>query len=166
MRVDFPYRMAGRRIPDRAPVLIQAVRDALVQAARLWKCETHQIVIGGRSMGGRMCTLAVSGFDGNERSTEPVSEPITVAGVVCVSYPLHPPGKPDRLRVVHFPYVAVPTLFLSGTRDEFATPDELHRHLAVLGTAPTIHLIDGGRHDLRGKDSEVAERVAQWVGEL
>lgn len=155
MRVDFAYRLAGRRAPDRAPVLIRAVRDAVQLACERWSCGPGDVVIGGRSMGGRMCTMAVAGSDGNE--------PLAVAGVVCVSYPLHPPGQPTKLRVAHLPQMHVRSLFVSGTRDEFATPDELRHHLATMPIAPEIHLMDGGRHDLRGKDDAVAELVSRWV---
>ena len=163
MRVDFAYRLAGRRAPDRAPVLIQAVRDAVRLACERWSCGPGDVVIGGRSMGGRMCTMAAAGFDGNGRTPQPAQEPLGVAGVVCVSYPLHPPRQPDKLRVEHLPHMVVPSLFVSGTRDEFATPEELQMHLAVMPLPPEVHFIDGGRHDLRGKDDAVAALVARWV---
>lgn len=162
-RVDFAYRRAGRRFPDRAPVLIEAVREAVRQACDVWGCSTEQVVIGGRSMGGRICTMASAGFDGNDATPQPASEPLRVAGVFCIGYPLHPPDKPDRLRVAHFPHMQAPTLFVSGTKDEFATPDELRLHLASIPIAPHVQFIDGGRHDLRGHDSEVADHVASWL---
>ncbi len=168
-RVDFPYRRAGRKLPDRAPLLIAAVRDALQEACEQWACNPSDVVIGGRSMGGRMCSMAVAGFTGNERATEPEAtvspndEPLDVAGLVCVSYPLHRPKKPTNLRVAHLPYVRVPSLFVSGTRDEFASPAELRRCLAVIPTTPEVQLVDGARHDLRGKDEVVAGMIADWV---
>ena len=163
MRVDFPYRLAGRRAPDRAPVLVRAVRDAVQLACEWWSCTSDELVIGGRSMGGRMCSMAAAGFDGNGRSPQPAEEPLGVAAVVCVSYPLHPPRQPATLRVEHLPHMNVPSLFVSGTRDEFATPEELQMHLAVMPLPPEVHFIDGGRHDLRGKDDAVAALVARWV---
>lgn len=163
MRVDFPYRLAGRRAPDRAPVLVRAVRDAVQLACERWSCTSDELVIGGRSMGGRMCSMAAAGFDGNGRSPQPAEEPLGVAAVVCVSYPLHPPRQPATLRVEHLPHMNVPSLFVSGTRDEFATPEELQMHLAVMPLAPEVHFIDGGRHDLRGKDDAVATIVARWL---
>lgn len=166
IRADFPYRIAGRKIPDRAPVLVQAVRDVVRAACERWSCGPEELVIGGRSMGGRMCSMAVAGADGNERSVQPVADPLKVAGLVCVSYPLHPPQQPTRLRVAHLPLVAVPSLFVSGTRDEFATEAELRTHLSIMPVAPSLHLVDGSRHDLRGKDEVVAAAVAAWVGSL
>jgi len=162
-RVDFAYRLAGRRAPDRAPVLVRSVRDAVAAACERWSCTADELVIGGRSMGGRMCSLAVAGFDGNDRAIQPAEAPLRVAGLVCVSYPLHPPAQPKKLRVAHLPHVAAPSLFVSGTRDEFGAPDELRHHLATMPVAPEVQLIDGGRHDLRGKDAILASLVATWV---
>jgi len=162
-RVDFAYRSAGGRLPSRAPILIAEVRRAVLDACAQWSCAPHEIVIGGRSMGGRMCSLAVAGFDGNERGAQPAQEPLVVGGLLCVAYPLHPPKQPHKLRVAHLPYVHVPSLFVSGTRDEFATMDEMKHHLAVLPTSPAMHFIDGARHDLRDADHEVAQIVAAWI---
>jgi len=163
MRIDFPYRRSGRKLPDRAPVLVQAVHEAVHEACDRWSCQPHNLVIGGRSMGGRMCSLAVAGFDGSNRTDQPVAPPLVVAGLVCVAYPLHPPKQPEKLRIAHLPEVRVPSLFVSGSRDEFATPEELAAHLAAVPVAPTLRMIEGARHDLRGKDAEVATIVAGWV---
>ena len=163
MRVDFPYRRAGRRAPDRAPVLVRAVRDAVAEACRQWTCTPTELVIGGRSMGGRMCSLAVAGFDGNDRATQPADVALRVAGLVCVSYPLHPPAQPQKLRTAHFARLTVPSLFVSGTRDDFGMPEEMRHHLASLPTEPDLRFVEGGRHDLRGKDAVVAELVAAWL---
>ena len=91
--------------------------------------------------------------------------PQRLAGVVTISYPLHPPGRPDQLRVDHLPAVAVPWLFVHGTRDPFGTPDELQRWTETVAGPVTHHWIAGG-HDLKGKDSEVAAVVADWVRSL
>jgi predicted alpha/beta-hydrolase family hydrolase len=168
MRVDFAYRRLGRKIPDRAPVLIRAVREAVDDACRAWSCAPTQLVIGGRSMGGRMCSMAVAGFDGNDRNdrvSQPADAPLQVGGLVCISYPLHPPKQPAKLRIAHLPQVRVPSLFVSGTRDEFATPAELGEHLAVVPVAPTVRWVEGARHDLRGHDDHVAGIVASVVAE-
>jgi predicted alpha/beta-hydrolase family hydrolase len=88
---------------------------------------------------------------------------VRAAGLVLVSYPLHPPGKPDRLRVEHLPDIAVPCLFVHGTRDEFGTPDELLHWTATIA-GPVEHVwIDGGRHELKGADAAVAAAVADWL---
>ena len=171
MRVDFAYRRLGRKLPDRAPVLIRAVREAVDDACRAWSCAPTQLVIGGRSMGGRMCSMAVAGFDGNDRNdrnngaSQPADAPLQVGGLVCISYPLHPPKQPAKLRIAHLPQVRVPSLFVSGTRDEFATPAELGEHLTVVPVAPIVRWVEGARHDLRGHDDHVAGIVASVVAE-
>ena len=99
-----------------------------------------------------MCSMAVA--DGLE-----------VAALVLVSYPLHPPGRPDRLRSAHFPDLRVPCLFVSGRRDAFATPDELERETAALPGAVTTVFVDGD-HSLRRRESDVGEVVARWLAAL
>ncbi len=152
-RADFPYRRAGRRAPDRAPTLLACVNEEAESLARRTKTAPDRIVLGGRSMGGRMCSIAVA--DG-----------LPAAGLVLISYPLHPPGKPENLRTEHLPRLTVPCLFVSGTRDPFGTPEELERHASAIGGPVTHVWIDGGRHDLRGADEVVAHAVASWLAEL
>ncbi len=113
-RMDFPYRRAGRRAPDRAPVAVAAVRaeaDALVGRAGV---PADQLVLGGRSFGGRMASMAVA-------------EGLPAAGLVLLSYPLHPPGKPERLRVEHFAALELPCLFVSGEKDPFGSTRRARR---------------------------------------
>jgi uncharacterized protein len=153
VRADFPYRKAGRRAPDRPPVLLRAVRDAIT------RIRDDRVIVGGRSMGGRICSMVAAGADG-----EPA--PPAVQGVVAISYPLHPPGKPDNLRVEHLPAITVPCLFVSGDRDPFGTPDELEHWTSTIAGPVTHHWIAGGRHDLRGKDGEVVSVVTEWLGAL
>lgn len=155
-RVDFPYRRAGRRAPDRAPVLIACVKDEVRAHARAVGARTSSLVIGGRSMGGRMCSMAVADTD----------SPLDARGLVLISYPLHPPAKPDVLRTEHLPRVTVPTLVVSGTRDAFGTPQELRKAFRKVKGAVTFHFIDGKGHDLKGCDDEIAHVVADWVATL
>ena len=97
-----------------------------------------------------MCSLAVAGG-------------MPSAGLVLVSYPLHPPGKPDQLRTAHFPSLFAPCLFVSGTRDAFATPSELEGAVKAVPGAVSVHWVDGGDHGLRRRDEEVAEVVCAWL---
>lgn len=109
-----------------------------------------ELAIGGRSFGGRMCSMLAA-----------AGEP--VAGLVLLSYPLHPPGKPDDLRVDHFASIEVPTLFVSGTRDPFATREELEEHSAQIA-GPVEHVwLDGEPHTPRD-DAAVVAAVAAWLG--
>lgn len=155
-RRDFDYRRAGRSFPDRTPVLLATVRREVRAVAESLGCSTRDIVIGGRSMGGRMCSMVASDPD----------DPLEVAGVVCVSYPLHPPKKADQLRTEHFPRLATPVLFVSGTKDEFGSPDELNSAFEALPSEPSVVWMDGARHDLKGRDSDVARVIGDWLARL
>lgn len=155
-RIDFPYRRAGRRIPDRAPVLLECVRVEVARFADTLGVDTGSLVIGGRSMGGRMCSMAVADED----------DPLTVAGLVLISYPLHPPGKPDKQRTEHLPRIGVPTLCVSGTRDAFGTPDELAAAFSGVAAPVTWEWIDRGRHELAGADESIARCVGSWINDL
>ncbi|MDP9387712.1 MAG: alpha/beta hydrolase, partial [Actinomycetota bacterium] len=113
----------------------------------------ERVALGGRSMGGRMCSVAAA-------------EGLPCLALVLVSYPLHPPGRPERVRVEHFPRLGVPCLFVSGTRDAFATPAELEEATAAI-PGPVTHVwVDGGDHGLRRRDAVVAEAVRTWLTPL
>ena len=152
-RADFPYRREGRRAPDRPPKLLACVVEEAGLLAERAGVAPDRIVLGGRSMGGRMCSIAVA--DG-----------LPAAGLVLIAYPLHPPGKPDALRVEHFPRLTVPVLFVTGTKDPFGTPEEREHHARAIPGAVEHVWIDGGRHDLKGKDAEIAGVVRDWVAAL
>jgi predicted alpha/beta-hydrolase family hydrolase len=149
-RIDFPYVIAGRRRPDPPATLIATVVEATEALALRLGQASSAVVIGGRSMGGRMCSMAAAAG-------------LEVAGLVLVSYPLHPPGRPERLRVEHLGAIEVPCLFVSGTRDAFGSPEELERETAVIKGPVTRVWVAGGDHSLRGRDSAVAEAVVSWL---
>ena len=150
-RRDFPYRREGRKAPDRPPKLLACVVEEAGRLAAEAGVAPKRIVLGGRSMGGRICSIAVA-------------EGLPAAGLALVSYPLHPPGRPDRLRIEHFPTIQVPCLFVSGTRDAFGTPAELEEHTAAIPGDVTHVWIEGKGHDLKGCDQLVAQAVADWLG--
>lgn len=150
LRMDFPYRLAGRRAPDRGQVLVEAVRDAQGEFARRSRIPKSRIFVGGRSMGGRMCSIAVA-------------EGMPAAGLVLVSYPLHPPGKPDKLRVGHFPELVQPCLFVSGTRDPFGSKAEFRRNARKLPGKKTFEWMEGGDHGLRKHEEATALVVREWL---
>ncbi|WP_369370776.1 alpha/beta family hydrolase [Promicromonospora sp. Populi] len=153
-RVDFPYRLAGRRMPDRAPVAVGHLRTEAAAWAEELDVAGDRLLLGGRSYGGRMCSMAVA-------------EGLPAAGLVLLSYPLHPPGRPEKLRVEHFGQITVPTLFVSGDKDPFGTPGELAEHVAAIpGPVTTVTL--SGAHDMRGvaREKAVAQAVANWIAVL
>jgi uncharacterized protein len=148
-RVEFPGQAAGKRRPDPPAVCIATIRTATADLAASLGMATSRMAIGGRSFGGRMCSMAVA--DGLE-----------VAALVLVSYPLHPPGRPDRLRTAHFPDLHVPCLFVSGRRDAFASPEELERETAAIA-GPVSRVFVDGDHSLRKSEAEVGDIVASWL---
>jgi len=151
-RVEFPGQAAGKRRTDPPAVCIETVRVATSGLAERLGVGIDQIAIGGRSFGGRMCSMAAA-------------EGLDVAALVLVSYPLHPPGRPDRLRTEHFPALRVPCLFVSGRRDAFASEAELERETAAIPGPVTRVFVDGD-HGLRKSEAEVAEIVADWLDSL
>jgi hypothetical protein len=153
-RMNFPYRDLGpKRPPDRAPKLIAAIEEQAVSFCAEHHIRASRLALGGRSMGGRMCSMAVA-------------EGLPAAALVLIAYPLHPPGKPEKLRVEHLPALTVPCLFVSGTRDPFATPDELEAATAVIGGPVTHHWVNGKGHDLKGADESVALVIRDWLRSL
>lgn len=149
-RMDFPYRLAGRRAPDRPPVLLGSLEaKARALAGRIGVTQSR-VALGGRSMGGRIASMTVA--DG-----------LPAAGLVLVSYPLHPPGHPEKARTEHLGAIEVPCLFVSGTRDAFGTPEELESATRAIRGAVTHVWIEGADHGLRGRDSQVAAAVASWL---
>ena len=152
-RVNFPYRNQGRRPPDRAPKLLAFLREEIPAIAARLGAEPGRLVLGGHSMGGRMCSMAVA-------------EGMPAAGLVLLGYPLHPPKKPENLRTGHFPDIGVPCLFISGDRDPFGTPEEFDRHLpAIKGPVTTVWL-KGERHSPIKADAEIVAAVAGWLESL
>jgi predicted alpha/beta-hydrolase family hydrolase len=151
-RVDFPGPAAGKRRPDSPAVCIETIRTATSELAERLGVPTRRVAIGGRSMGGRMCSMAAA-------------EGLKVAALVLVSYPLHPPGRPERLRTAHFPDLDLPCLFVSGRRDAFAAPAELERETEAIPGLVTLAFVDGD-HSLRKSESVVADIVASWLADL
>ncbi len=155
VRFNFPYAEARRKVPDRQATLEACFRAVATEVA----ARTSHLFLGGRSMGGRIAShLVADGYP--------------AAGLVFLSYPLHPSGQPDRLRDVHLGKIAVPMLFLQGSRDSFARPDLLASTLARLKTA-TLYVLEGGDHSLtvRGRSTEdiisaLVDVTVRWIAAL
>jgi len=133
---NFPYTERGRRVPDPAPTLVRTWLDVWEWAGRDARTSGVPILAGGRSMGGRMATLAAAQHP----------EAFTPAGLVLFAYPLHPPGHPEKLRVAHLGAIRVPMLFLSGTRDSMVTSDVLEGEVKKLGKRGRLHWLEGADH--------------------
>jgi predicted alpha/beta-hydrolase family hydrolase len=148
LRFQFLFMEAKRRGPDRPP-LLEATWRAVIKALRP---KRGRLAVGGRSMGGRI-------------ASQVVAQGAAVDALALFAYPLHPPGRPETMRDQHLPDVACPTLFVSGSRDAFASPDEL-RAAAALVPQSSVHLLDGADHGFavpksggRTRDEVYAEAV-------
>ena len=148
IRFQFPYTEAKRRMPDRTTVLEATWSAAIGQCRRAGQ----KLAVGGRSMGGRIASHVVAHGE-------------SVDALLLFAYPLHPPDQPENLRTKHLAGIAVPTLFVSGTHDEFGTPDELAAAVALVPGA-RLHLLEGANHGFgaakgvaRSKDEIQAEAL-------
>jgi predicted alpha/beta-hydrolase family hydrolase len=157
LRFNFPYREAGRKFPDRPPVAITAWRAAMAAAAQ--EAANHQdtgpLWAAGKSFGGRMASMAVA--DG-----------MGAAGLVYLGYPLHPPGKPEKLRDEHLYGLATPMLFLQGSRDTFATSEILEDVVSRIGPHAVLQWVEGADHSfavagMKRPPAEVGASLAQPV---
>lgn len=153
-RMDFPYRREGRKFPDRAPRLIEALLAEVELASDALGVDPAAMAFGGRSMGGRICSMAMA-------------QGMSAVGLVALSYPLHPVGKPDRLRVGHFPDLCVPTLFVNGDRDPFGAPEEFEAHVRAIAAPVTVHWLQGQGHNPEPQcDAEIIAAVSQFLAAL
>ncbi|MEQ8842070.1 MAG: dienelactone hydrolase [Acidimicrobiales bacterium] len=112
--------------------------------------DPDEIAYGGRSFGGRACSVAVA-------------EGLPAAALLLLSYPLHPPGKPENLRVDHFGRIAVPTLFVSGERDPFGTPEEFADHLPSIAGPVEVEWVPGN-HSPKGQDPAICALIRRFLG--
>jgi uncharacterized protein len=135
---NFVYSEEGRRVPDRNDKLENCYRK-VIEAFRggIFVKDARKLAIGGKSMGGRIASqVAAADRDG-------------IAGLVFLGYPLHPPGRPDKLRTRHLPDIQAPMLFVQGSRDAFGTPDELRPIAAGLKAQADLYVVDGADHSFK-----------------
>lgn len=166
LRFNYPYRTAGRNAPDRPKVLDAATREAAAELAKRAKLPPDRLVLGGRSMGGRYCSMVV----GAE------TDHVPALGLLMLSYPLHAAGKPEKVRTEHFPAIRVPMLFVSGTRDSLAGREALTEAARAVRGKVAFHWVDTADHGYRplkasGRTTadvlvEVAQASTAWVAGL
>ena len=150
VRFEFPY-MAERRIsgkkkpPNRMPILMESWHD-VVNTYR-----QTPLVIGGKSMGGRVASMITAELD---IAGDPV------AGLACLGYPFHPPGKPEKLRLDHFADLKTPTLILQGTRDPFGTREEVD--CFTLPPCVRMHWLEDGEHGLKPRKKSGRTEQQNW----
>jgi uncharacterized protein len=142
LRCDLPYRQrrpGGPPRPAEAAGDRRGLRDAIALVRPMLK-PGRRVVLGGHSYGGRQASMLLA------------EEPQVAEALLLCSYPLHPPGRPDQLRTQHLDKIAVPVLFVHGTKDPFGSPEEM-RAAAKLVHQARLHFIEGAGHDLnKGKD--------------
>ena len=164
---NFLYMEQKRRAPDSSARLETCYRRVVGAARQRMIGRSRRLVIGGKSMGGRIASQVVA--------AEAKHSDDTADGLLFLGYPLHPPGRPDKLRDAHLPTITLPMLFIQGSRDTFGTPDEL-RQVITRCQCANLHVVDGGDHSLKihGKDApppqetnaKVQKVIVDWIDEL
>jgi uncharacterized protein len=150
VRFNFAYRERGSRRPDPMPEL-RARYEAVVAGARE-NLGNRPLIIGGRSMGGRVATmLAADGY--------------ACDALLLFAYPLHPAGQPEKLRDAHLPRIRAPVLCFNGTRDALCRRDLMERALQSVKAPWRMHWLEGADHSLKGEKvmHEMAAAVADWL---
>ena len=206
---NFQYMEQGRHVPD-PKAKLEACYCAVIEAARQHKkLKGNRIVIGGKSMGGRIASQVAAGLQTGELTTpsdskingttktasgsikktssremarlrskraitaEPPGQSIHIAGLVFLGYPLHPPGRPDKLRDAHLPQIKSPMLFIQGARDAFGSGEEIRATIKKHNLPATLHIVEGGDHSLKVPKSlgvtqtdvytSILDSIGSWV---
>jgi len=163
MTFNFLYKEQGRGVPD-PKAKLEACYRAVIDAARTQKkLKDNKLVIGGKSMGGRIASqVAAEDLEG-------------ISGFVYLGYPLHPPGRLDKLRDEHLPKIKTPMLFVQGSRDAFGTEDEIRAIIKKHRLRATLYAIEGGDHSFKVPKSlaqqpqvyeTLMDRVSEWIDRL
>ena len=144
-RFEFPYMVkrredGKRRPPDRAPVLLETWLNVAAELG------PENLIIGGKSMGGRIASM--------------VADEAGVAGLVCLGYPFHPPGKPEKLRTEHLETLRTPTLILQGERDPFGRREEVEEY--ALSESIAVAFLPDGDHDLKPRKASGRTQAENW----
>lgn len=160
---NFVYMEQRRSGPDPKAKLESCYLAVIEAATRHKKLKGNRLAIGGKSMGGRIASQVAA---------EPESAD-EIAALVFLGYPLHPPGRPDKLRDAHLPAIKAPMLFVQGARDIFGTPEELRAVFKKHHLSPTLHVVEGGDHSLKVPKSlgvpqdqayaSVMDTIAGWL---
>lgn len=155
IRFEFPY-MARRRTedkkpgPDRAPVLEATWRQVVQEASHTLGVTPAALIIGGKSMGGRIASM--------------MADELGVRGVVCLGYPFHPPGKPEKLRTAHLAQLKTRALIFHGTRDPMGLPHEISGY--QLSDAIELRYIQDGDHSLKPRKKTTGQTMEDVLGDV
>jgi uncharacterized protein len=161
---DFLYREEGRRIPDPNDRLEACWRSVIEAVRERMRSDHAELAIGGKSMGGRIASQVAATGIGD------------LAGLVFLGYPLHPPGRLDRLRAKHLSEIGARMLFVQGSRDTFGTPDELRPIVTSFEPPADLYVVEGGDHSFKlrkgaGVDRQdlhhaIQDHIAAWLREI
>jgi predicted alpha/beta-hydrolase family hydrolase len=166
---NFPYMDQGRKVPDPKAKLEACYLSVIKAALENKKLKGNRLVIGGKSMGGRISSQVAAALESGalhcggstplsnvtSKSTRKLesqsanSSDSPIAGLVFLGYPLHPPGKPDQLRDAHLPLIKAPMLFIQGSRDAFGSAEEIRATIKKHHLPATLHVVEGGDHSLK-----------------
>jgi uncharacterized protein len=160
---NFVYMDQRRSVPDPKAKLEACYRAVIEAATRHQKLKGNRLAIGGKSMGGRIASQVAAAPESSD----------DISALVFLGYPLHPPGRPDKLRDAHLQEIKAPMLFVQGARDTFGTPDELREVFKKHHLSPTLHVIEGGDHSLKVPKSagvpqaqlyeSVMDEIERWL---
>lgn len=160
MTFNFLYTERGRRLPDPKARLESCYLKVIDAARKHRRLKKNRLVIGGKSMGGRIASQVAA------------VNPEGIDGLVFLGYPLHPPGRPDKLRAEHLPEIKAPMLFVQGARDAFGTADEIRATIKKHHLPATLYVIESGDHSFKVPKSiapqqkvyeDVMHEVAAWA---
>jgi uncharacterized protein len=164
MTFNFLYTEQKRSFPDPKARLESCYLKMIEEARKHGTLKKNRLVIGGKSMGGRIASQVAA------------THPDGIAGLVFLGYPLHPPGRPEKLRSEHLPAIKAPMLFVQGARDSFGTENEISELIKKLRLPATLYAIEGGDHSFKVPKSAgvpqqkvyemVMDKVAEWAREL
>jgi predicted alpha/beta-hydrolase family hydrolase len=164
MTFNFLYKEQGRSIPDPKARLESCYQAVIKTALAHRKLKKNRLVIGGKSMGGRIASQVAA------------IAPEGIDGLVFLGYPLHPPGRPEKLRDEHLEHIKAPMLFVQGARDTFGTAEEITAVIKRLRLPAEVYFVAGGDHSFKVPKSlgvpqptiyeNVMDEVAKWTREL
>src|SRR5258705_8980757 len=164
---NFVYKEHGRGVPDQKAKLESCYRTVIEAALKQKKLKNNRLVIGGKSMGGRIASqVAAAAAEEKDQLADSIS------GLVFLGYPLHPPGNPQKLRAEHLKHIRAPMLFVQGARDAFGTADEITAIIKQFRLPAPLYVIEGGDHSLKvpkrvGTQEQiyklVLDEIRRWV---
>ena len=169
---NFVYMEQGRHVPDKNEKLEACYRAVIDSVGKHKKLKGNRLAIGGKSMGGRIASqmAAQTGNVSDDQATTPID------ALVLLGYPLHPPGRPDKLRDAHLKHIRAPILIIQGSRDTFGTANELRATIKQHRLPATLHVIEGGDHSFKVPKSlgtpqpqvyeNVMDEIARWLKKI